>query len=447
MSAQLRAGSSLRDISPRKGVSLGGYPHHPRPNTGVHDPLYAACLYLSDGQTQLALVTLDIIGLSKSNVQKIREKASKASGIPGNHIMISCSHSHSAPRGSSNMTMDVFETQAAPDEVFVGKVIDSAAAIITEAAASAVPAELGIEKGFCGREQGVGGNRRDPLGPADPEVWTIGVKDRKGNLLAVMVKYALHPTFLHSDNFLASADYPGYIRSYINSRFPETVFLFAQGTSGNQSPRYFRSGKTFAEAERVGTAIGREAERVLQHMSFSGDIPLVVKSREIMLDLRTFPKKEEAEARVEEARKVWHTLRDSGAPEPDVWNAELLFLGAEDTLSMLLLHEKGELTALNENSPMEVQVLGIGDVRIACLPGEIFVEYGITIQYRSPFPKTFVIELANGALPGYAATEQAYASGGYETGASMLTGKSGLQLVDTAVKLLFETRREQVPRS
>lgn len=440
MSTKLRAGSSSRDISPRKGVSLGGYPHHPRPNTGVHDPLYASCLYLFDGQTKLALVTLDIIVLSKVNVQIIRERACKTSGIPEKNIMISCSHSHSAPRGSHNMTMDVFETGSGLDELYVSKVINAAVDIIAEAAAGAVPAELGIEKGVCGREQGVGGNRRDPQGAADPEVWVIGVKDLHDNLLAMLVKYTLHPTFLHSDNFQVSADYPGYIRKFIKENYPETVFLFAQGTSGNQSPRYFRSGKTFAEAERVGTAIGKEAEQVLNRMSFSGDIPLQVLSREINLDLRKFPQKEYAEACVEETRKTWHALRDSGAPEPDVWSAELLFLGAEDTLSMLMLYEKGELTVLNENSPMEVQVLSIGDTRIVGLPGEIFVEYGITIQYRSPFPKTFVVALANGTLPGYAATEQAYAVGGYETGASMLTGKSGLQLVDTAVDLLFKTR-------
>ena len=68
-----------------------------------------------------------------------------------------------------------------------------------------------------------------------------------------------------------------------------------------------------------------------------------------------------------------------------------------------------------------------------------FVEFGMTIQYRAPFEKCFVIELANGVLPGYAATTSAYVGGGYETGASMLTGRSGDQLVEAAVQLLRET--------
>jgi hypothetical protein len=103
--------------------------------------------------------------------------------------------------------------------------------LVTQAAGNPFPARLGIEKGFCGSEQGVGGNRRDSMGIADPEVWTIGVQDLEGRWRAAMVKYALHPTFLRSDNFLVSADYPGYVREHLSKTKPEMVFLFAHGTS------------------------------------------------------------------------------------------------------------------------------------------------------------------------------------------------------------------------
>ncbi len=435
--SKLEAGTALLDISPEKGISLAGYPHHLRPNTGVHDPLYAACLYLSDGQTELAIVTLDITGISKKHVQSIRKRASEQNGIPEGHILVCASHTHSAPRCTPNNNMDALKG-ATMNEQYASMVKDACVQVISDAVSTKFPAELGTEKGFCGREQGVGGNRRDPMGISDPEVWVIGVRDLEGRQRGVLVKYALHPTFLHSDNFFVSADYPGNIREYINGMYPEAVFLFAQGTSGNQSPRYFRSGKTFAEAKRAGHAIGKEAQRVLAQMEYTDDVPLSVKSKEVHIELRDFPDRSEAEARAEQLKQAWHALRDSGAPETDVWNAELLFLGAEDTVSMMMLYERGELAGLNDNSPMEVQVLGIGDARIVGFPGEIFVEFGITVQYRSPFPKTFVVELANGALPGYAATARAYTEGGYESWNSMLTGRSGEQLVDAAVQLLHE---------
>jgi neutral ceramidase len=440
MHSNLTAGVALREISPKEGVPLGGYPHHPRYNKGVHDPLYASCLFLEDGVEKIALITTDVIGISKKYVREIRAQIKKNCGIPEKNILITASHSHSAPRMSTSMTMDAMEGNNEPDQEYVNSVICALVDLVIEATSNSFPAEIGIDKGYCGREQGVGGNRRDSKGIADPEVWTIGVKDDKGVLRGVFLKYTLHPTFLHYDNFQVSADYPGYIRKYVKKIAPEAVFLFAQGTSGNQSPRYFRSGKTFAEAERVGTEIGKEVERVLDQMEFSSEVPLSVSSKEIEVDLRKLPDKKSAEAEVEKYKSAWEKLKESGASEPDVWNAELLYFGAEDTLSLLLLKEAGKLSVLTDNTPMEVQVISIGDTKIACLPGEIFVEYGITIQYRSPFAKTFVVELANGLLPGYAATAQAYASGGYETGASMLTAKSGEQLVDTAVELLYDMK-------
>ena len=439
MGETLRAGAAITDITPSKGVSLGGYPHHPRYNEGVHDPLYAACLFLDDGNTQLALVTMDVIMYSKRYVREVRKAASVATGIPPGNIMICCSHSHSAPWASPLFTMDAIERGQAPDESYVEPLNAKLVDLITDASRDTFDAAIGVETGFCGREQGVGGNRRNPKGIADPEVWTIGVQDRGGTWRAILAKYALHPTFLHSDNFLVSADYPGYIRSHIAETFPEAVFLFAQGTAGNQSPRYFRSGKTFAEAERVGSTIGSEVVRVLQNMTLSTECPLCVDSAEVEIDIRELPSRREAESYVEELRREWDALKEAGADERDVWNAELRFLGAEDTMSLIELSETGSIAILDDELPSEVQVIGIGDTRIVCLPGELFVEFGLTVQYRAPFERCFVIELANGVLPGYAATAQAYAVGGYETGASLLTGRSGEQLVDAAVGLLKKT--------
>jgi len=57
----LKAGASIVDISPKKGIELAGYPHYLRHNTGIHDPLYASCIFLDDGITKLAIVCMDIL--------------------------------------------------------------------------------------------------------------------------------------------------------------------------------------------------------------------------------------------------------------------------------------------------------------------------------------------------------------------------------------------------
>jgi neutral ceramidase len=440
MQEALKAGVAITDISPQPGVELGGYPHHPRPNRGVHDPLHAACLFLDDGATRLAVVTMDLLMFSKTYVRQVREQAARRCRIPAHNIMICCTHTHSSPWTATGPHLEALMDGQQPNRGYLDALQGKLVELLVQASVNTFEARLGIGKGYCGRERGVGGNRREPQGVADPEVWTIGVQDAQGNWRACLVKYALHPTFLHSDNFLVSADYPGYVRKYLGSKMPGMVLLFAQGTSGNQSPRYFRSGKTFAEAERVGTEIGREAERVLQTLQLRPFLPLQVRWSETDLERRKLPKRGQVEAQVDEARKSWEEMKAAGAPERKVWNAELRLLGIEDTLSYIRRQESAGKKRLRiDDLPAEIQVIGIGDLRIVGVQGEIFVEFGLMIQFRSPFAMTFVIELANGCLPGYAATARAYVEGGYETGASLLTGRSGEQLVEAAVKLLHET--------
>lgn len=442
MHTPLAAGTAIVDISPSEGVSLGGYPHHPRPNTGVHDPLNAACLVLDDGTTSVAIVSMDLLMYSKRYVREVRAEAAKATGIPAANIAITASHTHSAPRASAMFSMDAIERGQGPDAGFVEELNRKLIDLIVEASSHRFQATIGASVGYCGREEGVGGNRRHPRGTADPEVPVIAVRDESDTVRAIFMKYALHPTFLHSDNFEVSADYPGYLRAHLAKAYPEANLLFAQGTSGNQSPRYFRSGKTFKEAERVGTAIAREVGRVVEGLEFTDSAPLAVFSREVEIDLRTLPDRTTAEARTETARDAWQKLKASGADERDVWNAELRFLGAEDTLALVMLEESGDFAILNEDWPVEVQVMGIGETRLVFLPGELFVELGLTIQYRAPFKRCVVVELANGVLPGYAATARAYATGGYEAGASMLSANSGEQIVEVAADLLEESLGE-----
>ncbi len=249
--------------------------------------------------------------------------------------------------------------------------------------------------------------------------------------------YALHPTVLHEENTLVSADYPAYIREYLAGEMPGMNLLFMQGTSGDQSTRYFRSAQTFEEAERIGTQIGKEVKRVIESTGFHDNSKIFVNSTEIDIKLRTFPTLEEAWEAVCEAKERHENLKKSGAPYIDVQNAYLKLLGAEDMLGYTKLLKEGEkIDILDDEVPAEVQVIGIGDVRIVCLPGEIFVEFGLDIKRRSPYKNTFVVELANGCLPGYVYTKDALETGGYETDTSMLAPETGYVFVEKALELL-----------
>ncbi len=439
MNSFFKAGTSFVDISPCEGVELAGYPHFPRNNTGVHDPLYASCVYLNNGKTKVVIVSLDILFFSKKYVGIVRERVSKITDIPAKNIMICCTHTHSGPWASGRLDIEALEKRLKPDSVYISELIDKIVDVIVESYKNTFTAKIGMGKGNCGKERGVGGNRRDPDGITDPEVCVIGIQDMEGVLRAAIVKYALHPTVLHADNTLVSADYPGYIREFLLKEKKGMNMLFLQGTSGNQSTRYFRQGQSFKEAERIGYQIGAEASRILKTIKMCGICNLHVKSEEVNIKLREFPNKEEAQNAVAMASENYNQLINSGAGYIELQNANLKLLGAEDILGYILMLEKGDnIELLTDETPAEIQVIGINDGCIVGLPGEIFTEFGLDIKAKSPLEYTFVSELCNGCLPGYVYTKEALLTGGYETDTSMLSDETGEVFVKTALRIISE---------
>ena len=60
----------------------------------VHDSIQARCLVLEFGADRIAFVSADLIGLFRTDVLKIR---GLIKSVPGNHVMVSATHTHSGP--------------------------------------------------------------------------------------------------------------------------------------------------------------------------------------------------------------------------------------------------------------------------------------------------------------------------------------------------------------
>lgn len=145
------------DITPEQGVELAGYPHYPRNNTGAHDPLCAACMYLNNGENEVAMVTLDLVSFSKQHVAKVRNHVEKACGIPGNHVMISCSHTHSGPWTIGRMEYEDLLAGKGQAMEYVDWLITQIVRLIIKAKTEAFKAQFVSGTALCGAESGVGG--------------------------------------------------------------------------------------------------------------------------------------------------------------------------------------------------------------------------------------------------------------------------------------------------
>jgi hypothetical protein len=88
--------------------------------------------------------------------------------------------------------------------------------------------------------------------------------------------------------------------------------------------------------------------------------------------------------------------------------------------------------------PLLLQALRIGDVGIAAIPCEVFVQIGLELKEESPSKPTFTISLANG-YNGYLPTVEHHQLGGYETWrarSSYLETNAAPRIVETMMRLL-----------
>ncbi|HEU5330813.1 MAG TPA: hypothetical protein VFU78_22160, partial [Thermomicrobiales bacterium] len=95
----LRLGAAKAVITPTVGSELSGFIARTAPMAGVHDDLYArALVFAGEGAAErAALVTLDAIDLNATTVAAIRERAAALTGIPGERIGVTCTHTHGGP--------------------------------------------------------------------------------------------------------------------------------------------------------------------------------------------------------------------------------------------------------------------------------------------------------------------------------------------------------------
>src|SRR2546421_6806891 len=250
-STKLLAGAAAVDITPDRSLHLAGYPHVTRYSTGVHDPLLSSALCLGAGNTRVLIIGNDIIYVSKQLVTRARQRIAQQTGIPGENILISATHTHSGPK-----MLDPIATSDDPaipktDVEYVAFVEDAIVGAAVRAARHLVPAEIGLAAADA---SGVGTNRRDPNGPRDLDVPVLLVRDLKSNPIAAMLVCSMHPTVLHEDSTLISGDFPGLARRRLqrNVLGDDCVVLYHTGPAGNQSPRHVTRANTFDEAERLG---------------------------------------------------------------------------------------------------------------------------------------------------------------------------------------------------
>jgi neutral ceramidase len=440
MNKTLVAGASAVDITPLDPQFLFGYVHTERISEGVHDPLLSSALFLEDGRKQVLFVANDVIFVSKETARRARQRIHALTGTPEESILISATHTHSGP-----VTVDYLSSESDPtvpkaSPEYLQRLEDGIVAAAEAACQNARPAEVGLG---LANGNGLGTNRRDPSGPADPQVPVFLARDaRSRELIACMLVVSMHPTVLHEDSRLVSGDFPGMTRKFLQENIlgAGCPVLYHTGPAGNQSPRHVTLANTFDEAERLGERLGRAVAQALPGIEYISALDLGSDMRLVDLPRKAFPPLEQAQVMLHEAVEKLERLRKGGASRREVRTAEVDWFGAEETVALSRAQLEGRLKEFARRCmPAEVQVLKVGKWSFVGWPGEVFVEYALEVKRRCP--DTFVISLANGELQGYIVTEEAAREGGYEASNGLFAPQAGQILVETTVEIMRNSRR------
>ena len=468
---------------------MAGFAARTEVSQGIHDDLYASMLLLEKGDTRAVLVTLDLIGLKRTEMIKLREIVGRKVGVSPSEVMIACSHTHSGPSLKPNpiSSVPIKRQQKLIDKWLRG--LRSTLGVLAEKVSeNLVEAKVKYGKGYA---TGLSYNRRKsipegacmlimetgrmrnavreqykawrmpleliekravpgiPTGSIDPEVLIVKFETTNGNPIATLINFSCHPVTLGPSNLLISADYPGYLRSLIEEAIGGIV-LFTQGASGDVRPFY--SERTFKEAERIGMALASIVLRAMNHME---ELPLRIGIKVVNttfeLPLREIPSPEEAKKLISEVEeKMKRAIERQDFQEVRKLDEELIMLKRIAGIPVGLPPQwlgvpsqvvKQVLEPIHEQEKIcELQALAIGDVILAAIPGELFVELGLEIKKRSWSKRTIVVTLANGSI-GYIPTKKAYEEGGYET-RSLLKPGVGEIIVDRMIELIEKLKRQ-----
>jgi len=406
---ELRVGAASVDVTPLLGGNMSGH-MSTRASDDIGYPLEAKAVVFDDGDTQVAYVQNDLIFVRREHFDIAKARAEELTGIPAAHIMMSCTHTHYGPPVSPLFMQPV-------EDDYLAWALPRMGDAVRLAQNRLEPAVIGHTSGFCPEETH---NRRwfmrdgqvrmnppvagedlvRPAGPTDPEVALLVAETPDGEPIAAIANYSLHyvgggsGTQLSADYFAAFAE---ALQRMAGCRFTAIMANGCCGDTNNIDRTRPREPEPWPDynRERVGNALAAECWKVWSQLDErQGDVTVAAASEYPTFRRRTVE---------EERRRV--VAGGVGAIDQ---------IHDSEAWQTALAGERAEVEKLAVEWETQIQALRIGDLAMVGIPGETFVEYGLSIKRASPFARTMTVELANDYL-GYLPTDDGLDQGGYET--------------------------------
>ena len=416
--SDLSVGFGRVDISPTESVPLRGYGYSSgRMSKKIQEPLLATCIALSDSSDNTVLLfTVDLTNAYTEVMDAARLLISQNTGIPVDAIMVSCTHTHSAPdllnenEASIPRYIEMFKT--AMLAAAVAALEDRAPAkVYTTSTATEnlnfVRRYLLSNGSYAGDNFGnfnsgtIVGHETD----ADNQLQLVRLQ-RSGKKEVILANFQTHPHRV-GNTTAVSADLIAPFRDKLESTLDCYVAYFT-GSSGNINP-------TSRIAEENVTANYTQQGQALADYALSA--------------YETFQEVPVSAVKITKTifkGKVDHSM-DHIAAECKQAVDWYLATGSKSVYTPLTsygvrsIYHANAIALRSAMAPIEninLYAISLGDLAFVTVPWEMFDTNGMQIKEGSPFSTTFVLTCANNNL-NYLPSELAWQHGGYAIDATL----------------------------
>jgi hypothetical protein len=422
--AEFRAGAAVIDVTPTKLPAIVNGGLKSRSVGEVKTRLSARALALSDGTTKLVIVVVDSCMLPRPLLDEVKKLAANRTGVPMNRLLISATHTHSAPASMACLGTDID-----PDYVPLVKlkIVDAIAAAL----AKLQPAKVGFAKenaaDFTALRRWIRRPDRitdDPFGnptvratmhagsnwdnvtgesgPEDPDLSLVSIQSKDGTPIAVLANFSMH---YYSGEKGLSADYFGLFSDGLKKRIAPNgnfVGIMSHGCSGDIWRRDYTQPDKWDSKQTIddyASGLLDVAMKAYEHIEYREDVNLAMAEQRMTLKYRV-----PDQQRLDWANRIVAELGD----KPPTTQQEVY------ATEQVILHERQE-------TEIVVQGIRIGNIGIATTPNETYAITGLKIKAASPLAHNMVIELANGG-DGYIPPPEQHRFGGYNTWAARSAG-------------------------
>ena len=401
--ANIRVGYFRVDITPEKYGPIGGYGNDgERIANLIIDRLLGTCVAITDEAEQtILLITTDCLHTNKTQVGIIREAITEATGIPGDHIMISASHTHSGP-SINGMGLDAtqlyFQHQA--------RQLSIAAKLALE---DRKPAQIRIGQDILthmtfdrhyrmndGTAKGTGfgslaSGYKDHLDKADEQMQVMRfVRENARDI--VLVNWQSHATFVGRYNEgNISADYIGPFRDHLEG-VTGCQMAFFQGACGNLVPKSLIPEFNMVEDSYI--AYGRKlAEHAAEIMENAQPVTGgAIRTKQLQYKAVVNHSEDHLAADAEKAMELYRS-----APHLEKKERVERFMKPYGFDSYLYAGAVVNRAKAGPYVEVELDALSVGDISFVTAPFEMFSSIPVYIKENTPFAMTFFMGYCNGS--------------------------------------------------